>query len=171
SGVGVTMVGVVGLTVLLRRGWRLALAHVVPLAACYLVWLGAIGHDGYGDTSPTLHGAFGFVWVGMRGAYRQMAEVPGLGIALVIMLVAGLVLAWQQRRGTPRCVELAAPVSLLAGSLVFLTITATGRLVLGAGTATSSRYVYVVAALTLPALAVAADALTTRWRWFLPVAI
>jgi len=57
------------------------------------------------------------------------------------------------------------------GSLAFLTITATGRLVLGAGTATSSRYVYIVAALTLPALAVAADALTTRWRWFLPVAI
>ena len=171
SGVGVTMVGVVGLTVLARRGWRLALVHTVPLAACYLVWLVAIGHDGYGDTNPTGHGVFGFVSVGLRGTYRSLAQVPGLGVVLAVMLVAGLVFAWRGRTEARRRAQLAAPVALLVGSVVFLTITATGRLVLGAGTATSSRYVYIVAALTLPALAVAADALTTRWQWFLPVAI
>jgi hypothetical protein len=171
SGVGVTMVGVVGLAVLLRRGWRPALLHTVPLAACYLVWLGAIGHDGYGDTSPTLHGAFGFVWNGVRAAYQSMGQIPGLGVILAILLVVGLLFAWNERRGSGRRAELAAPVALLIGSIVFLTITATGRLILGAGTASSSRYVYIVAAMTLPALAVAADALTARWRWFLPVAI
>ena len=102
SGVGVTMVGVVGVTVLLRRGWRLALVHTAPLAAVYLVWLVTIGHDGYGDTSPTLHGAFGFVGHGLRGAYREMAQVPGLGVVLAVMLAAGLVLGWQQRSRRPR---------------------------------------------------------------------
>lgn len=171
SGVGVTMVGVVALAVLLRRGFWPALLHTLPLAACYLVWLVAIGHDGYGSTHPTLHGVFGFVSIGMRAAYREMGQLPGLGIALAIVLVGGLVLAWTERHASRQRLELAAPVALLAGSVAFLAITATGRLILGSGTASSSRYVYIVAAMTLPALAVAADALTTRFRWFLPIAI
>jgi hypothetical protein len=44
-------------------------------------------------------------------------------------------------------------------------------LFLGIDAARSSRYVYLIAAMTIPALAVAADALASRWRWFLPVAI
>ena len=171
SGVGVTMVGVVGLAVLLRRGWRPALVHTVPLAACYLVWLVAIGHGGYGGTHPTFHGVFGFVAIGLRASYREIGQIPGLGVTLAVVLGAGLALAWNQRRDSAQRVALAAPVALLTGSVVFLAITATGRLILGSGTAGSSRYVYIVAAMTIPALAVAADAVTTRWRWFFPIAI
>jgi hypothetical protein len=46
SGIAITMVFVVGLAVLLRRGWRLAVLHVAPLAACYAVWWLAVGHTG-----------------------------------------------------------------------------------------------------------------------------
>ena len=91
------MVGVVGLAVLLRRGWRPALVHTVPLAACYVVWLAAIGRDGYGDTSPTLHGVFGFVGNGLRAAYRSMGQLPGLGVVLAVVLVVGVVIAWNDR--------------------------------------------------------------------------
>jgi len=59
----------------------------------------------------------------------------------------------------------------MAGSAVFLAVTASGRLFLGIDAARSSRYVYLIAAMTIPALAVAVDALASRWRWFLPVAI
>ena len=39
SGVGVAMAVIVGIAVLLRRGWRVALLHTVPLAAAYVIWL------------------------------------------------------------------------------------------------------------------------------------
>jgi hypothetical protein len=171
SGVGVTMVAVVGFAVLLRRGWKLALFHTVPLAACYLVWLFTVGNDDYGTTRVTSRGMFGFVSTGLRAAYRSMGQIPGLGVVFVMLLVAGFVLAWNQRRETRRTPELAAPIALLAGSVLFLTITATGRLILGANTASLPRYTYLVTAMTLPALAVAFDAFTTRWRRFFPIAI
>ena len=41
SGVGLTMVFVVGMAVLLRRGWRLALFHTAPLAIVFVIWLAA----------------------------------------------------------------------------------------------------------------------------------
>jgi hypothetical protein len=44
AGVAVTMVIVVGLAVLLRRGWRAALLHTAPLAGCYLVRYATIIH-------------------------------------------------------------------------------------------------------------------------------
>ena len=63
------------------------------------------------------------------------------------------------------------PVALLVGSWCSSSITAVNRSVFGADWARQSRYVSLVGAMTLPALAVAADALATRWRWFLPIAI
>src|SRR4051794_16809071 len=41
AGVGTIMIGVVGIAVLLRRGWRLALVHTVPLALLYVAYLAA----------------------------------------------------------------------------------------------------------------------------------
>jgi len=38
SGIGLTMALTVGVAVLIRRGWRLALFHTVPLGAMYGVW-------------------------------------------------------------------------------------------------------------------------------------
>src|SRR5690606_18645355 len=39
SGVGPAAVAMVGLAVLIRRGWRLALVHTVPLGVLYLAWV------------------------------------------------------------------------------------------------------------------------------------
>ena len=63
------------------------------------------------------------------------------------------------------------PVALLAGSIVFLAGTAIGRASFGSDYARISRYISLTAAMLLPALAVAADALARRWRLFLPVAM
>jgi len=47
SGVAPTMTIVVGLAVLVRRGWRIAALHTVPLAAAFGVWYVAIGNEGF----------------------------------------------------------------------------------------------------------------------------
>ena len=87
------------------------------------------------------------------------------------MLVVGLVVAWRpmgwsgfRRRGSP-------VAALLLGGLLFLTISAYGRWSFGADYASQSRYVYLVAAMVLPGLAVAADGLARRWRPLLPVVL
>jgi len=171
SGVGVTMVVVVGFAVLLRRGWRPALLHTAPLAVCFLVWLWAIGGDSYQNEHPSAADVYRFVSIGLRAAYSAMGRLPASGLALAIVLIAGTALALRQRVRSRELRGLAAPVALLTGSVVFLAITSTGRLVNGVETARASRYLYLIAAMTLPALAVAADAFVRRWRALAPVAM
>ena len=55
SGVAVTMVIVVGIAMLLRRGWRIALLHTAPLGAAYLLWWATSARDAY-----TTSGSFVF---------------------------------------------------------------------------------------------------------------
>ncbi|MGO9877030.1 MAG: hypothetical protein ACLPVY_24905 [Acidimicrobiia bacterium] len=174
SGIAVTMVFVVGLAVLLRRGWRLALLHVAPLAACYTVWWLAIGHTGkvrqLGAQQPlTVASVFGFVAMGMRGGFSALGHFAGLGAVLALVVVVGLALARSERLKSGRLAELAAPVALLAGAIVFLTTTAIGRASFGSDYARISRYISLTGALVLPALAVAVDAFARRWRVLLPV--
>ena len=112
--------------------------------------------------------------VGFQAAFARLGHVPGVGIALGLVLVGGLILVVRARGRRGPLGELAAPIALLAGALVFLIVTGTARagqgglLVLVNGTgperARDSRYVYLVAAMTLPALVLAADALIRRWR-------
>ena len=174
SGVGVAMVAAVGLAVLLRRGWRIAALHTVPLAIVYLVWLAVIGHktSGQQSSNPTVGGVIRFVATGERAAYEWIVGGSRpLGLAVVLVLAGGLACAAVAHRRSGTLSRLAAPVALVFGSVVFLGITASGRLFLGVSAARSGRYLYLVAALTLPALAVAADALATLRRWILPVAV
>ncbi len=176
SGLGVTMAVVVGLAVLLRRGVRAAALQTVPLAAVYFVWFGAYGHRSYQERTvpsriPTFIGDV--VWATFRG----LGQVPGLGIVLAGVLLVGLYLAWSGRSRQELRESAAVPFALLVGSLVFIFVTSLGR----AGVAeqalfrvpvASPRYIYVAAALVLPALAVAVDTLSRRfgtWGIVLPL--
>jgi hypothetical protein len=181
STVAVAMVAVVGIAVLFRRGWRLATLLVAPLAACYLVWFAVIGHEGAPppNTPPqhvTAGGVARFVGSGLRRTFKSLGPPIGryngaVVIVGVAVLVIGLLIAADQRRRTGQLAQLAAPLALLSGTVVFLVIVGSGRSARGNGYAGISRYVSVVAALLLPALAVAAGALVTRWRWLLPVMV
>ncbi len=171
AGVAVTMVIVVGLAVLLRRGWRAALLHTAPLAGCYLVWYAAVGHSGYAKDHPPSGGMFHFITLGLQSAYQAMGQSPGVGLALAVLVIVGFPLAALTRNAKGELRELAAPAALLVGSLVFITITATGRINLGLLFATRSRYTHIVAAMTLPALAVAADVVARHVRWFFPIGL
>jgi hypothetical protein len=164
SAIAVPMAVIVGLAVLLRRGWRLALFHTAPLAACYVAWLLAIGKNGYTTQHWTVSDVIRFVATGLRATYSAIGQLPGAGIGVAGVLIVGLAIALRQRAQSGQLRTLGAPVGLLSGSVIMLAITATGRLALGFDFASASRYLYLVAAMTLPALAVAADALVTQWR-------
>ena len=128
SGVAVVMIALVGITVLFRRGWRLALVHVVPPAVCFLVWLVAIGHEGESGvsshTSPG--GVVRFVVEGLRGVFGALGPAAWFGAFLTIALVAGVALAASQRRASGELAQLAVPLALLAGTVVFLVVSAAG---------------------------------------------
>jgi hypothetical protein len=176
SGVGVTMCFVVCLAVLLRRGWRAAALYAASLAGVFIAWWLAFGRGAYESPSPSLRDTVEFVAVGTSNLFAQLGQLPGVGIALAILLVGGLVLAWGRLPLDQLRKQAAAPGALLAGGVVFLVITAIGRLgpasiairlgVIKYATdgARASRYVHLLAAMALPALAVAADAVIRRWR-------
>ena len=118
SGIAVSMVFVVGLAVLLRRGWRPALGQVAPLAACYSLWWLAIGHTGQvrqlgPPHSLTVGSVFGFVAMGLRGAFSALGHFAGLGAVLALVVAIGLPFARHVRGQSGRVGDLAAPVALV----------------------------------------------------------
>ncbi len=163
SGVGVSMVIAVGCAVLLARGWRLALLHTVPLGAAYLLWYRWIGHVGYNGRRAHAHQVVSFVQTMLTASFRAMGDGRVLAFVLVAMLVVGLVVAWRPLSWTDFRCRAAMPIGLLLGAVSLMAITGLGR----AGMHSfqeKSRYLHLVAAMTLPALAVAADAIIRRWR-------
>jgi hypothetical protein len=172
SGVGVVMVMITGIALLLRRGWRIALTHVAPLASIYVVWLVTIGHRGGVIQSVSASGVVDFITTGVRAAFRELGPGYWFGAPMLgAILVIGLVLATRQRT-RPELAQLAAPVALLCGAVLVLAAAALqGRGVTGAAYARQSRYLSLVVAMSLPALAVATDAFTRIWRWLLPFAL
>ena len=176
SGLGPTMTITVGLAVLALRGWRVAALHTVPLGVMYLIWW-----FGYASTAEATDFDRGgpsqwieFAWNGLTGTFSSLGQVPGIGAVLAVLLVVGLALAWAPLRGIELRRRAAIPAAMLAGALLFLLVTALGRVSAGLGTLNlvvlgtddgdAPRYLHVVATLVLPALAVAADAVVRRWR-------
>jgi hypothetical protein len=176
SGIGPVMVGAVGLAVLLRRGWRMAAFHTVPLAVLFLAWFVAFradqpkspGHAGIGDYVDWLKEA-------TLGVFKALGHYSIVGIALGALLILGLTLAWQPLARSGDWASLrrrsAEPLALLVGGVGFVLLTASSRFAFGAGVARSSRYIYADAVFVLPALAVAADAVARRWRYALPIVV
>jgi hypothetical protein len=172
SGVAVTMTIVVGLAMLPRRGWRIALFHTAPLGAVYAIWWLTEARDAYVSPGGDLGSVARFVTIGIGAAFDAMGQLPGAGIALGVLLAVGLVLAWRGLDRVDVRRRAAAPAALLAGGIFFLVISGLGRATsFGPEFARSSRYVYLVAALVLPALAVAAEAVIQRWRILAPAVV
>ncbi len=163
SGVAVTMIGVVGLATLLRRGWRIAAVHTVPLALVYTTWwLGAA--RGKYSSAGSVRQVVDWCAAGVSRLFGALGSVTGVGVLVAGVLVVGGALALRERRPAALRRDLAVPVSLLAGVLAFVLIAAIDRSGFGANAARAGRYLHVSAALLLPAFAVAIDALLTRWR-------
>ena len=175
SGVAVTMAGVVGLALLLRRGWRPALLHSVPLLLLYGLWM--VVKDV--DTSPAAsRPSIGLLlrWVRETSVdtLKGVAHFELVAVLLVVIVAVATVLVlgpWRDRgRGDLRR-ELAMPVAMAVGMVFFAAATGMGRAWAGLDRASSSRYIYLQAALLLPLFAVAAQVLCRRWRALTPVLV
>ena len=167
SDVAVVMIAAVGLALILRRQWRAAALHTAPLAAVYVAWALAYGRGARTDFQ--LSRVASSVRTSVAAVFGALGQVPLGGWALAAMLVIGLALSL--RAGWSRIPELAGVVALSGAGLLFVTMLAVTRFGLGAEFAASSRYLHIVAALLLPALAVAADAIARFRRPLLLVAV
>lgn len=167
SGVGITMVVIVGVATLMRRGWRMAAFHTAPLAGIYLSWYAAmrpsVDQVWQADYWVRVKRMASFGWVSLSETVDAIGHVPFVGVALALLTAAGLLLAWLPLDVATFRTRAAIPTALLAGWIVFLTTSAYVRW-WNPTTAGSSRYLYIGAALFLPAVAVAADAIARRWR-------
>jgi hypothetical protein len=169
---GVAMVAATALAVLARRGWRAALVYAGVPAGAYVVWWAAIGRDSYGDYETSISATLDFVRLGVQRTFSTLGQIPGLGAVLGVLLVVGLVLAWRPLDRPTLIRRAAAPAALLMGALFYLLAAGIGRagLAFGAERATTPYFLHVVAALSLPAIAIALDAFARRWRVLTPVA-
>jgi len=169
SDVALVMIAAAGIAALARGRWRAALLQVVPLAAVYTAWL--IGYGRSARTNTDFSRIATSVRTTLSSTFGALAQVPFLGWALAAMLVAGIVVAVLDARRSATLGALTAPSALALAALLFALLLALTRFGLGATFAASSRYLHIVAALVLPALAVAADALARRWRVLAPVVV
>ncbi len=183
SGLAVTMTIIVGVATLMRRGWRVAFFHTAPLGILYVLWWFTQARDAYTTqrtkqggravpyTPPTIGELARFVARGIGATFDAMGQLPGVGVALGVLLMAGLGLAWHNLDGAERRTRAAVPGALIVGAVVFLVISSLGRSSGIWAPERASRYLHVVAALSLPALAVAADAVVRRWRMLAPAVL
>jgi hypothetical protein len=163
SGVGVSMIVAVGIAVLLIRGWRLALVHTVPFAVAYVIWFAWVGHVGYDGYHADPDQVVRFVRTFVAATFDALGQYRGMGIVLGALLVVGLVVAWKPLSRRELRHRAAIPLALLVSALALLCITGYGRAGLSSFRE-KSRYLHLVTAMILPAIAVAADALMRRWR-------
>ena len=134
------------------------------------MWFAAIGHQGYTGKHGSPVDVARFVRMIVAATFGAIGHYRGLGLVLGALLVVGLVLAWRPLPAAERRSRAAAPLGLLIGAFSLLCITGYGR----AGLASfdeKSRYLHLVAAMLLPALAIAADAVMRRWRVVAPVVV
>lgn len=166
SGLGPIMVIVVGITLLLRRGWRLAAAQMVTLGLVFLGWqrfAGVAGSAGRLDFDVVRD------WIvqGMTATFSEPTRSGVGGTALALGVLGGLLLM-VQRDGlsTFRSSRAVIPALIVVAVLNFAVIS-TQRWFVGAEYARTDRYVYVAFVLLVPVIAVAL-AEFARWGKGLP---
>ncbi|HEX3605759.1 MAG TPA: hypothetical protein VH134_07530 [Candidatus Dormibacteraeota bacterium] len=152
SGVAVSMVAIMGIAVLLRRGVLAALATVSVPAAVYLAWFAAVGHHN-ANTTPASRAQLlevpTFVWVGLTRGVEGITGLPGAGPVLVLAL---LVLLLRERDAARHRAAVAVAAAL--GTVALLALTGVGRIALGVDAAAAPRYAYAVGALLLVGTAI-----------------
>ena len=175
SGIGVAMIVAVAIAISLRHGVRRALLLILPLAGIYLIWFITVGHGAFSKHS-SLAELVRFAALGVAFTFSSLGSSPIVGSLLAVLLIAGAVISIRSYGSAELRSRCAAPYSLLIGAVAFMLITGFGRAdfsISSAETYASSRYIYIVAAMLMPAIAVAASQVILRWSkaWLFVVAI
>ena len=173
--VGVPMAVVVAAVLLVRHGWRSAVLQAAPAAIVVVVWALVTGPRSVSPSGPPdLETIVRWVGWSIEGTLEVLGHFPVVGMAMAVVTVGGLALSLRDARVDPaapgaervrqRLRPVALPIAGLGGVLLFSLITVRGRWPFGEDAATSDRYLYVMAALAIPALCAAAEAVARRWE-------
>ena len=161
SGIGILFLGIVFLSLCLRRRWKAAVVNVAPLLGIYLVWYLLYGHEWGNSEQARLDDAgtvFRLVWHGLSLAVDGLTRLNGTGgiVVVVVAVLAILTRVPATRRGT------APVVALAVGAPLFFLFSATTRL--ASFELLSDRYLHVGALLLLPVVGVVLTRLVGRSR-------
>jgi hypothetical protein len=162
SAPAVTMVAVVGIATLIRRGLKPAAFHTLPLAVVFAAWW---LHYARPTTSLgwSLSTSAHFVRAGLQATLGALADIPAGGWLLFAVLASGAIVFFTSgSHDVSRRANVAAPAALLAGAPLFFLVTSFGRA--NFQPPNSSRYLHIAAAFMLPACGVAVNAIMKRSR-------
>jgi hypothetical protein len=171
SGIAPLLVIAVGIATLLRRSVKVAAFQTVPLAALYVVWFLTQRSTLVTLPGPSIRVMFEWVVSGEVGTFVAIGGFGVVAVALFALLVGGLAMAFAQRGWSGLRRTAAVPLALLVVTPALFASASRYRWLLGTDAARAPHYVGLAAAMLLPALAVAADALVRRTRWLLPVVV
>ena len=166
AGTALPLFLVVGVVILYRHGWRMALVGVGIPTAVYLLWYTLIA-----GPNPTaiyraqtvgemLRGIPEFVARMFVEAYEASTPVPGFGVLVITAIGLWVVLLVVGRAWTT---EVVVATGMLASGLLFAALTGYSRLELPVAGPVESRYVYVVVMYTLPAVAMLLTRIVSGW--------
>lgn len=163
SGMGPVMVITVAVAVLLRRGWRRALALAGPPALVFVVWQQLTGAAGADSAVYDLGVTARWVREGLTATFSTPTRSTVAAQLLALGVMAGLVLL-VRRDGlrTFRGRHAVVP-ALVVGAVVNFAAVSTQRSFMGAAYARTDRYVYVSLVLLLPVVAVALASFRPVW--------
>lgn len=175
SNVATVMIFAVGLAMLLKRGWRVALFHVGPPFVVFVTWFVTKGRHDTGAGNPAklqpISQALHFASVLVTGAFESLTRTHSVGGPLAVLFLVALAIAlWKASPERRR--EAIVPGALLAGAAFFAFETGLGRaniLDQGAHVVRQGHYLYGVVVLMLPALAFLAEETVRHWRRVAPV--
>jgi hypothetical protein len=156
----------VGLVCVFRRRWAAALFHTVPLGLVYLAWMSITEAQAVLEvegSSFTLVDYGRWMNSAAAGLFMAVGFFAPLAVAVALVLVGGAVLAWRSEGGRAFLERASIPAALVVSCIITMSTAAPSRHLLGFDQARASRYLGVMAALMLPAIAVGADAIARRW--------
>lgn len=156
----------IGISTLLRRGFRAAAFHTVPLAAIFLVWFSTTqtveGEDWfrlrYSESQPAT-----FVWHGILQSAMALVHFPIAALALALLVTGGLGLRIHDG-GSRRWATTSMPLALLVCAPVYFGVIGLQRSRLGVGYIGWGHHLYTGACFFLPAVACGVEALARRWK-------
>lgn len=166
SGQAPSLVVAVGVVCVLRRRWAAAAFHTVPLGLVYLVWmqLEDVKTVFRVDDRPFTPHAY-YVWMknAAIGLFDALGHFWPLGLLLASVLIVGVLSGSRAAGAASFFRRSAVPTAMVIACILSMTSAAPSRFFVGADTSTAGRYIGVMAALVLPAVAVGAEELVRRW--------
>lgn len=161
SGLGPYVVFIATVAILIRHGWRRAVAVMTIPAAVFIAWFVAIGRFWIHDSASGLQllSVPVYAWVGLTNAAEGFTGWTGSG-PVVILGLAGLMLH-QRNRALPHA---GFAYASALGAVLFFLVGGVGRISLGADQAQASRYVYTAVVLLIAGCGVVVTSmLGDRW--------